>query len=315
MKKKITIGVPCYNEEDNIELMYEAITKQMQLLTNYDYEIIFADNGSSDSSAKIMREIAANDKKVKVILNQTNFGPSRSGINVIRNMSGDAYIGIACDFQEPPEMIPTLIEEWEKGHEIVWGQKTKSKEIYLKYICRKIYYQIIDMFSDYPQMKQVVGFGLMDKKVADILLKTQLCDPEYSARHLISEYGFDIKLIPYEQKARERGKSSYNFWRYFHFAITSLCNTSIKPLHYITLMGVMGGSISFFVGLIYFVYKLLFWNSFSVGMAPLVIGLFFVSSVQLFSIGMLGEYLAVIVRRITPKPLVVEKEKINFDDD
>ena len=163
-------------------------------------------------------------------------------------------------------------------------------------------------------MEQVIGFGLMDKKVIDVLQITQLQDPDYSVRHLVSEYGFNIKLLPYTQNKRERGKSSYNIFSYFHFAITSLCNTTVKPLHLITLLGFAGGLISLFIGFAYLVYKIIFWNSFSLGIAPVVIGLFFVSSIQLFSTGLLGEYIAIIVRRITRKPLVIEKEKINFDD-
>lgn len=313
--KKITIGIPCYNEEDNIELMYKAVTAQMQLLKNYDYEIIFADNSSSDNSQSIIKEICYRDKHVKAIFNQTNFGPARSGINLYKNASGDAYIGIACDFQEPPEMIPQMIAEWEKGHDIVWGQKIKSKESPLKYACRSLYYWIIDKMSDYPQMKQVVGFGLLSKKAIAILLETQLQDPDYSARNLACEYGLNIKLLPYIQNKRERGKSSYNIRSYFTFAITSLCNTSIKPLHFMTVLGFTGGVFSILVAMFYFVLKLVFWDSFKMGMAPVLIGLFLVSSIQLFSIGMLGEYIAVIVKRITNKPLVIEKERINFEKD
>lgn len=312
--KKISIGVCCYNEEENVELMYQALTQQMQELPEYDYEIIFEDNDSEDSTAVILKRIAESDKHVKVIINQTNFGPDRSNVNCISRATGDAFIGIPCDFQEPPEMIPMMIEGWENGYDIVWGQKKTSKENPIKYACRSLYYKIIDKFSDYPQLNQVVGFGLMDKRVVDIILITQLRDPEYSTRHLVAEYGFKIKLIPYDQKKRERGKSSYTINSYFDFAITSLCNTSVKPLHIITVLGVLGGMLSFIVGLGYFIYKLLFWESFNVGIAPVVIGLFFVSSIQLFSIGMIGEYIAVIIRRVTPKPLVIEKEKINFDE-
>lgn len=313
-KKKISVGVPCFNEEDNVKQMYEAITAEMAKRPEYDYEIIFADNDSSDSTQTILREIASKDKRCKVIINQRNFGPARSGINIMRNVSGDAYIGIPCDFQEPPSMIPEFLDEWEKGYDIVWGQKNKSKENFIKFLCRKIYYLIIKIFSDTPQMEQVIGFGLMDKKVIDVLQITQLQDPDYSVRHLVSEYGFNIKLLPYTQNKRERGKSSYNIFSYFHFAITSLCNTTVKPLHLITLLGFAGGLISLFIGFAYLVYKIIFWNSFSLGIAPVVIGLFFVSSIQLFSTGLLGEYIAIIVRRITRKPLVIEKEKINFDD-
>lgn len=315
MKKKISIGVPCYNEQDNIELMYQAITEQMKLLPEYDYEIIFADNDSKDHSQDIMRIIASKDKKVKVIINQTNFGPERSCVNLYRNASGDCYIAIPCDFQEPPEMIPEFIKEWEQGHDIVWGQKKKSKENPIKYLCRKMFYGIINALSDYPQLNQVTGFGLIDRKVIDVCLVTQIQDPEYNARHLVCEYGFDIKLIPYTQQKRLRGKSSYNMASYFRFAITSLCNTSVKPLHLMTLTGFFTSFGCILVALFYLVYKIIHWASFDVGMAPLVIGLFFVSGIQLFCMGILGEYITVIVRRTTNRPLVLEKEKINFDEE
>lgn len=313
--KKISIGVPCYNEEDNIELMYQAISGQMKLLPEYDYEIIFADNDSKDSSQQILRDLAAKDSHVKVIINQTNFGPERSGVNCYRNASGDAYIGIPCDFQEPPEMIPEFVREWEKGYDIVWGQKKQSKENPIKFLCRKLFYGIINALSDYPQIPQITGFGLMSKKVIEVLLYTQIQDPEFNARNLVCEYGFSIQLLPYVQRKRERGKSSYNMFSYFHFAITSLCNTSVKPLHIMTVIGFIISFLCLFVALFYFIYKLLNWNSFDLGMAPLIIGLFFSSGVQLFCIGILGEYVAILIRRVTKRPLVIEKEKINFEND
>lgn len=312
--KKITIGIPCYNEEENIELMYDAITEQMLLLPEYDYEILFADNDSKDNSQNILRKLAQKDSHVKVVLNQTNFGPDRSVVNCFRNASGDAYIGIPCDFQEPPEMIPTFVREWEKGHEIVWGQKSTSGESKIKLTCRKIYYSIIDFMSDYPQIKMTTGFGIMDRKVLDTLLITQMQDPEFSTRNLVCEYGFDIELIPYVQRERARGTSSYNMAKYYDFAITSLCNTSIKPLRLMTIVGMSVSVICFIVAIFYFVYKILNWNSFNLGTAPMIIGLFFVAGVQLFCIGILGEYIAVLIRRVTERPLVIEKEKINFDE-
>lgn len=311
--KKITIGIPCYNEEENIELMYEAVTEQMLLLPEYDYEILFADNDSKDNSQNILRELAQKDSHVKVVLNQTNFGPDRSVVNCFRNASGDAYIGIPCDFQEPPEMIPTFVKEWENGHDIVWGQKSTSGESAIKLACRKLYYSIIDFMSDYPQIKMTTGFGIMDRKVLDTLLITQKQDPEFSTRNLVCEYGFDIELIPYEQRERARGTSSYNMAKYYDFAITSLCNTSIKPLRLMTIMGISVSVVCFIVAIFYLVYKLLNWNSFNLGMAPVLIGLFFVAGVQLFCIGILGEYIAVLIRRVTNRPLVIEKEKLNFD--
>ena len=311
--KMISIGVPCYNEEENIELMYNAITEQMRLLPEYDYEILFADNSSTDSSQTILRKIAASDKHVKVIINQANFGPDRSGINMSKNTIGDAFISIPCDFQEPPEMIPLFIQEWEKGADIVWGQKNKSKENKIKYLCRGLFYSIIDFMSDYPQLKQVSGFGLMDRKVLDIIHITQFQDPEYNARNLVCEYGFNIKLISYTQNRRERGKSSYNLTRYFAFAINSLCNSSVKPLHFMIITGTIAGCISMIISVVYFIYKITHWNTFDAGMAPIIIGLFFVSAVQLFCMGVLGEYIALSIKRATNRPLVVEKERINFD--
>lgn len=313
--KKISIGIPCFNEEENIELMYKAIKAQIMPLTDkYDFEIIFADNASTDCSSMIMQKIAKQDNSVKVILNQTNFGPERSGINCYRNASGDAYIGIPCDFQEPPEMIPQFIEQWENGYDIVWGQKLKSKESLIKYYCRNFFYRIIKLMSDTNQIEQVTGFGLMDRKVINTLLITQLQDPEYNARFLISEYGYNIKLLSYEQGIRVRGKSSYNFYSYFHFAVTSLVNTSLKPLHIMTISGFLISVLCILVSIFYFIYKLLYWDVLDLGLAPLIIGLFFISGVQLFGMGILGEYLAVLIRRTTKKPLVIEKEKINFSD-
>lgn len=314
-KKKISIGVPCYNEEENIELMYQALTKQMSALPQYEYEILFADNNSNDHTPEIMKRLAIGDKHVKVIINQTNFGPERSGINCSKHASGDAYIWIPCDFQEPPEMIPRFLEEWEKGHDIVFGQKIASKENKVKFFCRKVFYSIINAMSDRPQLEQTTGFGLLDRKVLDILLVTQVQDPEFNTRNLICEYGFNIILLPYEQQKRKRGVSSYSMSSYFHFAITSLVNTSVKPLHIMTVLGILVAFGSICVGLFYFIYKLTHWYSFTVGIAPAVIGLFFVAAVQLFCIGMLGEYIAVIVRRVTNRPLVVEKELINFDEE
>ena len=277
--KKISICVCCYNEEENIELMYQALTEQMKKVPEYDYEILFEDNDSEDTSAEILRRIAASDKRVKVILNQTNFGPDRSTVNCMRHMTGDAYIGIPCDFQEPPEMIPEFIHEWEKGHDIVWGQKLRSKENPLKRLCRNVFYSIIDLFSEHKQFRHVIGFGITDKKVIDIILQTIVQDPEVNIRYAISEYGFDVKLIPYKQQKRLRGKSSYTFAKYYSFAITSLCNTSIKPLRLMTVFGMLVALLSVLVAFFYLIYKLTHWDTFDAGMAPLIIGMFFFGAV------------------------------------
>jgi len=313
--KKISIGVVCYNEEENIEKMYEALTKQMQLLLDYNYEIVFEDNNSQDASQDILRKLASKDKHVKVILNMTNFGPMRSGTNCMASVSGDVYMSLPCDFQEPPEMLPEFIKYWEEGYDIVWGQKIKSEENTVKYFLRKIYYKIIKILSDYPQLEQVTGFGVMDKRVLDTVLQTKLQDPDIAIRHLVVEYGFNIKLLPYRQRKRLHGKSSYNISRYFSFAITSLCNTSVKPLRIMVVLGMITACISLICAVVYFIYKLRYWNSFNLGLAPIIIGLFFFSSIQLFCIGILGEYIGIILRKTMDKPVVLEKERINFDEE
>lgn len=313
--KKISICVCCYNEEENIELMYQAITKEMKAIPRYDYEIIFEDNASTDRSQEILIGLCEKDKHLKAIFNQTNYGADRSSTNLLMSSTGDAHIGITCDFQDPPTMIPQFIEEWENGYKIVWGQKVKSKESCIKRICRNMYYGIIDSFSDYKMLRNVIGFGLIDREALDVMRKIIKQDPLLHVRHLACELGYDIKLIPYEQQKRQRGKSSYNIARYFQFAVISLCNTSLKPLRIMTVVGMLTALLSLVVAAVYFIYKLTHWYTFNAGMAPLVIGMFFVSAVQLFCVGLLGEYVGIVLRRVTNKPVVVEKMKINFNED
>lgn len=211
-------------------------------------------------------------------------------------------------------MILEFIREWENGYKIVWGQKTKSKENGIKRACRNIYYGIIDSFSDYKMLRNVIGFGLVDRSALDVLLKTIKQDPLLHIRHLACELGYDIKFLSYEQQKRQRGKSSYSIGRYFQFAVISLCNTSLKPLRIMTATEMLTAMLSLFIAFVYFIYKITHWYTFDAGMAPLVIGLFFVSAVQLFCIGLLGEYVGIVLRRVTNKPIVVEKEILNFDD-
>ena len=233
--KKISIVIPCYNEEKNIENAYDRVKEVLATMPDYEHEIIFGDNCSVDASREILRKLAARDKKVKVILNNRNFGAERSGYNILFAAQGDAVIGLPCDLQDPPEMIPQFVEEWEKGNLVVWGQKTKSREGKIKYTCRKLYYKIIQYFSDIPQYEQVTGYGLVDKTVLDVI--KDLNEPYMPMRHLIAELGYPVKLIPYTQEARKNGKSSYNLRRYFDYAIISLVRTSTIPLHLITLFG------------------------------------------------------------------------------
>lgn len=311
--KKISICIPCYNEEKNIEEVYQRVKKALEMMPEYDYEIIFGDNCSTDSSEQILKKLAAEDKRVKAIFNNRNFGPERSAYNIWFAAEGDAVISLVCDLQEPPEMIPQFAGEWEKGSLVVWGQKTKSREGKIKYACRKLYYKIIQAFSDIPQYDQVTGFGLMDKMVVNVI--KGLNEPDMSARHLIAELGYPVKLIPYTQEERKNGSSSYNLQRYFDFAVNSLVRTSMAPLHLITVFGFFCAVLSLGFGIIYLAYKLLYWDAFSVGIAPMLIAVFFFGSVQLFSIGFIGEYIGVILTKATKRPLVTEKERINFDSE
>lgn len=311
--KKISICVPCYNEEKNIMDAYGRITNVMRELSQYDYEIIFADNASTDNSEAILRDLANKDRNVKVIFNYRNYGPARSGKNVGFRATGDAIIGVPCDLQEPPEMIPRFVEEWEKGNLIVWGQKTKSKENPIKYFLRGIYYKVIIKFSDVPQYEQTTGFGIMDRSVCDMV--KELNEPDMAMRHLIADLGYPVKFIPYTQEQRKKGKSSYNIWRYFDFALGSLVRTSKAPLRLTTIFGLICSVISFLMGIVYLIYKLVHWEAFLVGMAPVVIAVFFLGSVQIFIIGMIGEYVGVILDKVTKRPLVLERECLNFEDD
>ena len=310
--RKISVCIPCFNEGKNIEAAYMRISNVLEKMPKYEYEIIFGDNCSTDNSEKILRGLAEKDCRVKVIINNRNFGPERSSKNIMFSSTGDVVISIPCDMQEPPEMIPQFIEEWEKGNLVVLGQKTKSAERNIKYNCRKLYYKIIKKFSDTPQYEQVTGFGCIDRQVIDVL--KDLNEQNMSLRYLIADLGYPVKLIQYTQAARENGKSSYSIVKYFDFAISSLVETSSAPLHIITVFGFICALISLAFGLVYLVYKLLYWDTFSAGVAPVLISVFFLGSVQLMSIGFIGEYIGVILTKVTKRPLVTEKERINFEE-
>lgn len=311
--KKISVCIPCFNEEKNIETAYQRIKKVLEAMPGYDYEIIFGDNCSTDDSYRLLKGLAEKDSHVKVIINNRNFGPERSCKNILFSASGDVMIAIPCDMQDPPEMIPQFIEEWKKGNLVVFGQKNQSKEIKLKYECRKLYYNIIERFSDIPQYKQVTGFGVIDRQVIEAL--KILNEPDMSIRHLIADLGYPVKLMPYAQDVRINGKSSYSIGKYFDFAVSSLVRTSTVPLHLITVLGFFCAMVSMLFGIVYLIYKLLYWDTFSAGTAPSLIAIFFLGSVQLMSIGFIGEYIGVILAKVTMRPLVTEKERINFGDE
>lgn len=311
--KKISVCMACYNEEENVHLMYREVKKQLtKYAERYDYEIIFEDNDSQDKTREILREIAREDKRVKVIFNTRNFGPNRSIANCIFRATGDVVITLPCDFQVPPELLEEYMSYWEQGHLIVYGQKLSSEENKLKFFLRKIYYKIIKMFSDVPQYDQLCGMMVVDRKIVNAIKEAY--EPDVDLRHLLPELGYKIKVVPYKQQKRRAGKSSYNIYRYFDFAITSLINTSYLPLRLSVILGGIMAVICFIIGMVYLIYKLIHWNTFDAGIAPLVIGIFFIGSIQLLFIGILGEYIGSILRKISKQPLVVEEETINLDE-
>lgn len=311
--KKISVCVACYNEEENVENMYNKLKEVMDGLVNYDYEILFSDNCSTDSTPSILRRIAGKDKKVKVIFNMRNYGPNRSGLNCIFRATGDAVIGMPCDFQEPPEMIPVFVEEWEKGNKVVWGQKIKSKENPIKFFLRKVFYKIIKNFSENPQIENTTGFGIMDAEVINCVKETGEIKEEL--RNLIPELGYAVKLIPYTQQKRMAGKSSYNLARYLNFSIDTLITTSRLPLRMATILGSIVSVICLIIFIVYFVYKLIHWYSFEVGMFPVICGIFLIGAIEIMFIGIIGEYIGILIQRTEKRPLVLEKEALNFDEE
>lgn len=312
MKKKISIVTSCFNEEENVEAMHEAIRGIMDKLSQYDYEHIFADNCSTDHTAELLEKIAAEDNHVKVILNLKNYGPDCSGANLIFRTNGDAVIGVACDFQDPPEMIPEFLQKWEEGNKVVWGKRININTGGIIGLCRKVYYRIIKLLSESEEIEGCTGYGVMDREVIEYL--RWMNDPEPFFRNAVTALGYKPYLISYEQKERRAGKSSYNFFRYFSTAMMSLVATTKIPLRFATYLGVFTSMGSIIVGLIYFVLKLTQWNTFTAGTAPMVIGLFFLGSVQLICIGIVGEYVGAVLARVRRRPLVIERKALNFED-
>ena len=308
--KHISVMTPCYNEEGNVENIYHAVREEFGKLPQYTYEHIFIDNYSTDRTRQILRKLAAQDKNVKVIFNARNFGPNRSGSYGMLQGSGDALICIVCDMQDPPEMIPSFLEKWEEGYKVVLGQKKKSKENILMFQVRKLYYKVMDWLSDTPQYEGVTGYGLFDREVLETI--GWMDDPDPYIRGLVPELGYKTYLLAYTQNRREFGKSSYNFNRYFDFAVTGLTHVSKKPLRIATLAGFAMSGLSFLIALVYLVLKLLFWYEFTMGTAPILIGMFMLGSIQLAFIGVIGEYVGAILTRVTKRPMVVEEERINF---
>lgn len=314
MKKTISIMVPTYNEEENVELMYQALKQMFKMeLPNYNYEILFIDNKSKDKTRELIRNICNKDKNVKAILNAQNFGQFNSPYYGLINTTGDCTISVAADFQDPIDMIPKFVENWEKGYKIVIGIKSQSKESKVMYFLRSLYYKIIKKFSDVEQIEHFTGFGLYDKKFIEVL--KELKDPNPYLRGIVSELGFERKEIPFIQPKRERGKSSNNWYRLYDAGMLGITSYTKIGLRMATILGFIIAAISIIVAFVYLILKICNWNSFQAGIAPLIIGVFFLGGTQIFFIGFLGEYILSINQRVMKRPLVIEEEKINFKEE
>lgn len=309
--KKISILIPCYNEEENVGPMSEAIVKLFTTqLTTYDYELVFIDNDSKDNTRPLLRRICAENPKIKAIFNAKNFGQFNSPYYGMLQTSGDCTISMVCDFQDPVELIPQYITEWEKGYKIVIGIKTSSKENKLMYRLRSFYYTFLKKFSDIDFIPQFTGSGLYDKDFVDVL--RNLDDPTPFLRGIVAELGFKRKEIPYEQPQRRAGKTHNNWYSLYDAAMLSITSYTKIGLRLCTFFGIICGTVSVLIGIIYLILKLIYWNTFAAGMAPVLIGMFFLGAVQIFSIGFIGEYISSINKRVMNRPLVVEEERINF---
>jgi glycosyltransferase involved in cell wall biosynthesis len=310
MKKLISVVTACYNEEENVDALYEAVKKVFSRLKQYRYEHLFIDNCSTDGTVGVLRKICARDKNVKVIVNARNFGHIRSPYHALIQARGEAVISVVADFQDPPELIPALIQKWEEGYKIVAAVKQQSRESPIFFALRRLYYWIVTGLSEVQLIKNFTGFGLYDQKVIEVL--RGLDDPYPYFRGLISDIGFEPALVHYTQPRRRRGITKNNIGTLYDMAMLGITTHSKVPLRLAALTGFMLSAACLFVAAGYFVYKLVFWQNFSVGIAPLVIGFFFIASVQLFFIGIMGEYLGNIHTQVLKRPRVVEKERINF---
>jgi len=306
----ISIVTPCYNEEENVEEVYRQVKAVFASLPEYDYEHIFIDNASRDRTAEILKRLASHDSNVKVIINSRNFGHIRSPYHALLQSRGEAAILLVADLQDPPELIRPFLDKWQKGYKVVLGVKSKSRETPAMFLIRKFYYEFISRLSEIELTKNNTGFGLYDHHVVGIL--RNIDDPYPYFRGLISDIGFESAKVEYTQPARTRGITKNNFYTLYDMAMLGITNHSKVPLRLSAMLGFLLSGISLLAALGYLVAKLLFWNSFSLGLAPVVIGLFFFSSVQLFFIGIIGEYIGSIHTQVLKRPLVIEKERINF---
>jgi polyisoprenyl-phosphate glycosyltransferase len=311
-RKTISIVTGSLNEEENLPELYDRLIKVLAQFPQYRYEIIIADNCSSDGTRDILRQLAARDRNFKVIFNANNFGPVRSGYNAFMQASGDAVVLMGSDLQDPPELIADMIRKWEEGYQMVAAIKTRSNENPFMLLLRKFYYKLLSRVSESaPIIRDFTGFGLYDSRFMDALKKYN--EPLPYLRGLVGEIGFRRAEIEFVQPRRKHGRSKHSLLTLFDVAMSGFVLHSKLPLRLATFSGFCLSGISLLIALVYFVYKILFWSTFTLGLAPMVIGLFFFSAVQLIFIGIIGEYIGAILTQVKSHPLAIEDERINFE--
>ena len=310
--KKISILIPCYNEEENIVPISQAVIETMERdLPEYAFELVFIDNDSTDNTRSLIRGLCGQDRRIKAIFNARNFGQFNSPYYGMLQVTGDCVVEMVADFQDPVDMIPKYVREWEKGYKIVIGIKTSSRENKIMYWLRSCYYKTIKKLSDVEQIEHFTGSGLYDREFIEVLRR--LDDPTPFLRGIVAELGYKRKEIPYDQPKRRAGKTHNNFYRLYDAAMLSVTSYTKAGLRLATFFGFFCSLASMCVALVYLVMKLIWWDRFPAGMAPMLIGMLFLGSVQIFFIGLLGEYIMSINQRVMKRPLVIEEERLNFD--
>ena len=310
-KKLISVVVPTYNEQENVVPLTDTLVKIFsEELPEYNYEIIFIDNHSKDNTKALIRQICSENPNVKAIFNARNFGQMRSPVYGFKQAYGDCVVRLNADFQDPPSLIPTFVREWEKGHKIVIGIKEKTEEGFFMAFVRRQYYKFLRKITDIGHIENFTGFGLFDKAFVDVV--RNIHDPMPYFRGMVAEFGFEYKTILYQRPNRRAGKSKNHFYTLYDVAMIGITSYSKVMLRLASFLGFTIGGLSFLVALVYFILKLVHWDWFRSGIAPLVIGVFFLGGVQLFFIGLLGEYVLAINLRVLDRPLVVEEERLNF---
>ncbi len=310
--KTVSIVVACYNEVDNIQPLYEKINSIFDTdLKNYDYNILFMDNDSKDGTRDIINKLCKDDPThISAIFNVHNFGSIRSSVYGLLHANGDCVVKMCADLQDPPELLVDFVKYWEQGNKIVLGIKEGSQENKLMYSIRKLYYKIIKSITEISHIDNFVGYGLYDRQFIEIV--RQLHDPMPYLRGIVAELGYKYKPVYYVQPKRFAGKSKFNFIRLYDYAMLGITSYSKVPLRIATFTGGVVAILSIILGMVYFIYKLIYWDSFKAGIVPAVLGVFFIGAVQLISVGLIGEYILNINTRVINRPLVVEEARFNL---